>query len=587
MDIKQVLSQIELFSGLNEEQITSLVDLVQVYDVNQGDVISRQADIGEHLYILLEGEAIVHRIDEQGFRKPITLFEPGKIYGVTALFLDAPRDATVTMASAGQIGIIERQAFEALLDTRPDIDRKLLLPDELIDQLNAPEYDWLADGEVVLYVGHRHWMVFVGRLLRGLFWLAIYAGVAFGTLFLLPTLTLRQLLLPGLIIYVLTLVFKYIDWRDDVLIATTRRISHRERIALLYETLQEAPLDRIQNINVNYHFPGSLFGYGDVTFATAAQVGTLVFSGLPKPEQVREVIFQQLEDLRASRKASQQDVIRQELTNRLVSESEIDESSEEIPLPETQVSALPIERPADTSPFVESTSDESATPPSGLSRTVGWLTKQGFIPRSRFEENGTVTWRKHWLFLLSNMLRPLVLTAALIFLTVLAYRGIPDIIIEMFPGYAIVLTIVAILSLGWFWWTANDWANDLYIITADRIIDVERRPLSLSLERREASLGMIQNVSLNVGNVFAAVFNFGDVIIQTAGAGDFTFRRVADPRRVQREVFDYLEAFREKQRQQDAAQRRSELSEWLTVYDQMRRPEQNNDASENESKPGI
>ena len=90
-----------------------------------------------------------------------------------------------------------------------------------------------------------------------------------------------------------------------------------------------------------------------------------------------------------------------------------------------------------------------------------------------------------------------------------------------FQGY--LNSILTLVMMGWFWWEATDWSNDLYIVTRDRIIDVEKHPLKLSEERREASLGMIQNVSLRMPSIFANLFQYGDVLVQTAGAGEFTF----------------------------------------------------------------
>ena len=63
---------------------------------------------------------------------------------------------------------------------------------------------------------------------------------------------------------------------------------------------------------------------------------------------------------------------------------------------------------------------------------------------------------------------------------------------------------------------------------------------------------MIQNVSFEMPTFWAAVFDYGDVLVQTAGSGEFTFVQVPGPREVQAEIFRRMEAYRERQRRLEA-----------------------------------
>jgi hypothetical protein len=119
----------------------------------------------------------------------------------------------------------------------------------------------------------------------------------------------------------------------------------------------------------------------------------------------------------------------------------------------------------------------------------------------------------------------------------------------------------------------EDWQNDVYQVTSSRIIDIEQLPFGLREERREASLGMIQNVNLRVPGLAGRVLGYGSVTIETAGAGAFTFDLVKNPERVQSEIFRRMESFEKREREKRARRRRDELLDWFTVYDQMRHPE--------------
>ena len=92
-------------------------------------------------------------------------------------------------------------------------------------------------------------------------------------------------------------------------------------------------------------------------------------------------------------------------------------------------------------------------------------------------------------------------------------------------------------------------------------------------ERREANLGMIQNVNLRVPGLVGRVLGYGSVTIETAGAGAFTFDLVKNPDAVQSEIFRRMERYEKQEREKRARRRRDELLDWFTVYDQMRHPD--------------
>ena len=79
----------------------------------------------------------------------------------------------------------------------------------------------------------------------------------------------------------------------------------------------------------------------------------------------------------------------------------------------------------------------------------------------------------------------------------------------------------------------------------------------------------MQNVSANRPGIFATIFNFGDVYIETAGAtADITFERVVNPNLVQSDIFRRREEFRQKQRVREGQRRRKEYAVMLDVFQQ-------------------
>lgn len=76
------------------------------------------------------------------------------------------------------------------------------------------------------------------------------------------------------------------------------------------------------------------------------------------------------------------------------------------------------------------------------------------------------------------------------------------------------------------------WFFNVYIVTDERVFDVDFVNL-VYREMTDANLDQIQDVTVRVGSVIRTIFNFGDVLIQTAGqVPEIDFEAVPYPDRV-------------------------------------------------------
>jgi len=120
----------------------------------------------------------------------------------------------------------------------------------------------------------------------------------------------------------------------------------------------------------------------------------------------------------------------------------------------------------------------------------------------------------------------------------------------------------------WNLWNVLDWQNDLYILTSDRIIDLEKVPL-ISEDRREARLQQIQDVHYVMPGFINRLLDFGDVEVETAGrAGGFTFRSVPHPRQVQAEIFARVDHVRKAAAAADSQRQEGDVLSLLYRYHQ-------------------
>lgn len=86
-----------------------------------------------------------------------------------------------------------------------------------------------------------------------------------------------------------------------------------------------------------------------------------------------------------------------------------------------------------------------------------------------------------------------------------------------------------------------NWYFNVYIVTNERLVDVD----FINIIYREVSstrLNLIQDVTVKTGGVVRAIFDYGDVLIQTAGTEvNFDFHAVPHPQLVAREIERLME----------------------------------------------
>lgn len=385
---------------------------------------------------------------------------------------------------------------------------------------SSPRFSWLHEDEVVLSFHRRHPYLLALRLLLPAFLLTlpaalwVFSPVSFGRLLPLAYLFLGPLA-------ALLFMWFYLDWQNDYYVVTDKRVVQVEKVMLLYEERNEAALGRIQNVTLlSPHALARLLGFANLVIETAGSRGKIVLTGLPQAERVQEEILAQVE---RSRK---------------------EEPLLEEALVEPQEEAV------------------VARQKGAFSLLLDYL-----FPRLRLEEDSQVTWRKHWYVLLRKTVGPLVLLIVVLEIGVAVALGLP--LVSFLPRtLALVLCVTAAsLSALFILYRYEDWRNDIYVLTDDRIIDMERKPLFLREERREASLAMIQDVRYLIPGVVYNLLNVGMVIIETAATeGEFTFDWVHDPRRVQEEIFARVNAYREREKRKEQEAQAAHLQKWLEAY---------------------
>lgn len=533
--LAQCLGSHPLFSELSEDDLEALARAAYVQDVPPGRKLWGQGSPGDSLVIVVRGHLEVKRVGADGHEHFLTRLGPGAAIGETSLLLGDFHDAAVTALSPCRLIVLPRPEFKELLRQRPSIEKGLRPREDICLALEAPRFSWQSIEERVALVCRRHtWMLY-----RGLFWpfVCLLIVVPISYIF---TLSLLFWAIPAVCLG-LWIIWNWAEWRNDVLIITNRRLVHVERQLLFYERQEQASLDRIQDVSVEKKGLGAaLLGYGHLIAQTAGATGQIIFSHTPRPDFVKEVLFEQMDRYQALQRAMRRSNLESDLRKRLGLTIIPEEPTNQDPLPLEQIQ-----------------------PESRLDAIALHLTKmiQNGFPRLRQQQGDVIIWRKHWVVLMLSLLWPALAAMVAVMVPLLLQVSIPPLV----AGAALALILL------WVWWQWENWRNDVYILTPDRIIDIESIPLRLHTSRREGSLANIQNITYVVPDMLAGLLNYGDVTIETAGqSGNFTFSSVFAPAEVQADIAQYAQSFREKQQEKEQAGNREALADLLAAYERLR-----------------
>jgi len=117
----------EYFEDMDEVTFDYIESLFEWVKINRGEVLFRKGDIGDSLYILING--LLHVVDERtnkgenGAGKPRMLgaIHRGKIVGEMALLSDEKRTASIYAARDSDLVKLSRAAFESISDKYPQV----------------------------------------------------------------------------------------------------------------------------------------------------------------------------------------------------------------------------------------------------------------------------------------------------------------------------------------------------------------------------------------------------------------------------------------------------------------------------------
>jgi len=550
MDAEKIvehLQQIPAFEGLTDKdgelELYHVAEIVTEATYKSEDQLFVQGERSDRLYLILEGGVRLTRVDREGVTRYLGDLTPGDTVGLTGLLVGDFHDATATALTDTHVLLLEQESFTDLLDERPRLRRRMHVPSELKRRQVTPEFDWLRPDELVIFSERRHWAQLARRIFPPLIVLAIMIPLLY---FLLSATTwaagiLSIILVLVTLVILITMVWLYIDWRDDSFVLTTQRVVHFEQVWPVSEAFEESALENIQDIHeVQSGVAANILNFGDLILQTAGETVQIDLTGIANPAYLRELIFKEIERNRAQEILRMRGAIREKLESRLLDKAPPPEEEKPSPEPEK---------------------------PSSIKLLMGALKDYFFPPSWTISaDNNTIYWRRFWL---AGFFRHLAIFVPLALLTIGGLIFLPN-TLQQDPDKLWMLIVWLILEGALFatlLWFIEDWRNDYFEVTPNRIIQVDRKPLLLQEKRRETTLDRIQNISFDIPDFMARFFKYGNVMLETAGTlGKFELKSVRYPDKIQAEISKRQREYSKHQQEIKAEQRQEEMLSWFATY---------------------
>jgi len=150
----------------------------------------------------------------------------------------------------------------------------------------------LMPNEQLVLASNPHWMYFWKEVVGGLVIIGVLILMLVSNVSWLDT-TLRWLIIAGIIAILISLVYRFANWKTTRFAITSERVAYQS--GMFRRRGVSIPLNRVNNVNFNQSLIARMFNNGVVTIESAGETGDSVFENIPDPQNVRAIIFGQVE----------------------------------------------------------------------------------------------------------------------------------------------------------------------------------------------------------------------------------------------------------------------------------------------------
>ncbi|MBI9043029.1 MAG: cyclic nucleotide-binding domain-containing protein [Anaerolineaceae bacterium] len=542
--IIDLLKTIFPFNKASEPLLEMAAKCFEIDSFNENEIIFCQNDRASKLYILFNGKVKITHV-KRGIKQDVGVLKRGDLFGLEMLEYERLNVTTAEAQTQCVCLVLDRDHAKVLLSKIPDFNAALEILFESYLLSLEKEFIWLNEGEAIYYVARKHRMNMFLRIIFPI----VFAGISLPLLSIFSFGLFPDLLTPILIIALdglftfIWLIWSLVDWRNDYALITSQRVVYLEKVVMLYDSRQEAPLSAILAVSTKTDQIGRIFGYGDVVIRTYA--GEIILPKVKNYQQVSDLMTAQWVQSSSRRAQAQKDNIEEKIKERL--------------------GLIPKSMEADTPP--------ETVQQKGKSGAI--LNRLANLFQLRVYAGESITYRTHWFMLLKRTWFPSLMILALIVVLIARLMGMFEIL--SMSAICGLESVFSIILFGWWIYEYLDWRNDAYIVTPEQVIDINKKPLGKE-EKRTAPLKNILSIEFERLGVLGLLLNYGTVYIRV-GETTLTFDYVFNPAEVQRELFKRLADVDQKEKQAQLISTQQHVADWIAAYHKV--------TDENQANPGL
>lgn len=524
-----LLREVPLFSGLNVEELERLGEEFVMVELPKDEILFQAQEATDGLFVIDSGQVALLGADG----KQTEILKHAEVIGTEALNYLPAREKTAMALTDAQVFFLPNKQIQALYASVPAFKETVSV---LFNSARLAAYipmAWLEPGEKIYMMARKHPVFLLFRSIPPIF---VFAALWFLMMFLSSQSAFWSLagLVAGFLFCLLWLVWNINNWANDIYLITSRRMVWVEHVTGFYDSRQEAPLSTLISVGIKTSQLGYFLGYSDVIVRTyigdirfervghASTIGKLIETNWARGKRVDLEL-----DAREIRKALRQ---------------KFGKEAEDITAKDLQVELGTVEPTPKEVNFFQ------------------WLFAD-FV-RVRHEVGGTITYRKHWLILLQKLILPLfALVLSIIFVVAIITHNLiqVDYTMGLVAGYFLIFVAAGMLVYQYV-----DWRNDLFQLTPNQVIDLDRKPFGRE-SRRSAPLENILSIEYERRGFIPMLFNYGTVYI-TIGNTQLTFNNVYQPSVVQQDIFTRMGEHAKERDDRNTMLERERVAQWFKVF---------------------
>ncbi len=551
-----LLKKSHLLHGLNDAQLQALAEQMEERTFAAGETIFAPGSRDQTLYFIVDGKVALRNQTEKGTHEIV--LRKGDYFGEETAYTGRPQVDTAQAVTAVTLLILDGKGeiLKNLLKKHPQLRPNFEIAIASRRLGRQLRFKWLYEEETPYFLARKHRIALYQSLLLPLFMMLIPIGMLlFGLLLTLsgdrPSMVSLAVGSTILLLIIAWMIWLYIDWSNDYYIVTNQRVIWLEKVIGIHESRHESPISATLSVSVEADYWEQLLHYGNVIVRTF--VGQIVFQAVMYPAQAARIIEEQWQRSKEAALVEEKEKMKSAIRARL---------------------GLPAPPPTTVAP-AQTTGPVSPPKKRRLPLILQALLGQHLA--LRIDSGGTITYHKHWIVFLRSIFWPLL--GFFLLLALLGYRfwqlwNDPDpakTLISLQPSFhldmfSFLVFLASLGMLGVILWNFWDWTNDIYMVTEEQIVDVDRTPFGKET-RTAAPLDNILSTEYRRIGVLANLLNFGDVEINVGG-GKLTFENVADPAGVQADIDRRRVIRMAKKKDAEAATERERMANWLAIYHQ-------------------